>query len=197
MCCNFKFLLSWLITNKKKINNNKINKYFSSSIFSSSCLISNIFAKFFSTQQSIAKNEGIMETDKDPRKKMEVFNSVLSKLYEYLNNDTLDNKTKQNKIEKFGFNQFEEWNTKKENTSVLKIDLNMINPKLKEIIVKSKQELDLYLQGLKFTINDKMKDILQKNSNKGLLKNDVNFYILSKKGKLTEEEKIEKKKNTK
>lgn len=34
----------------------------------------------------------------------------------------------------------------------------------------------------------------KKNENKGLLKDDVNFHILSKKGRLSDEEKIEKKK---
>lgn len=76
----------------------------------------------------------------------------------------------------------------------MNIDLNMINPKLKEIIVKSLEELDFYIQGLKDNINEKMNDILVKNDFKGLLKDDINFHLLSKKGKLSEVEKIEKKK---
>jgi hypothetical protein len=75
----------------------------------------------------------------------------------------------------------------------LKIDLDILNPKLKEIILKSLDDLGFYLQALKDNINEKMNDGL-KNENKGLLKDDVNFQILNKKGKLSEVEKIEKKK---
>lgn len=38
----------------------------------------------------------------------------------------------------------------------------MINPKLKEIIVKSLDRMDFYLEGLKISLNEKMHDILKK-----------------------------------
>lgn len=76
----------------------------------------------------------------------------------------------------------------------MNIDLSRIKPELKEIIIKSLEELDFYLEALKNSLNEEMKNILKKNENKGLIKDDVNFNILSKKGKLSDEEKIEKKK---
>jgi hypothetical protein len=56
----------------------------------------------------LAKTVDVVYIDKDPRKKTDVFNSVLSKLNKYLNNDSLDNKKKQETIEEFSFNQFKD-----------------------------------------------------------------------------------------
>lgn len=68
------------------------------------------FAKFMSTDSSDlkGKKEDVLQVDKDPRKKTDVFNSVLKKVYDYLNDDSLNNWTKQLRIEQFSDNQFKD-----------------------------------------------------------------------------------------
>lgn len=54
------------------------------------------------------KKEDNLVTEKDPCNKIDVFNSVLKKMHQYLKNESLDNNTKQKNIEEFGLNQLKD-----------------------------------------------------------------------------------------
>lgn len=65
-----------------------------------------------------------------------VFNSVLSNLHNLLNRQDINNYLLQKEIEQYVFNQFSFYYKNKTNDMIIGINLDMLKPKLHEIIIE-------------------------------------------------------------
>jgi hypothetical protein len=127
--------------------------------------------------------------------KIDLFQSVLSDLYVLLNKEGEHNKHTdeeiQMEIEKFTFNQFYQWESNKPNNIVLRVNLDKLTPKFKDVILDSMKSFTVYLQNLHKSLkneglhikgsynernifNQKLTNILNIVDNK-----DIKHYIIS------------------
>lgn len=101
-------------------------------------------------------------SDKSSPTRIDMFNSVLSDLDILLNKPNDHNyKDIQIEIEKFVFNQFYQWSLNKPSNIVLKINLDKLTPKFRDVILDSMKSLTVYLQqlnkNLEYEVNKKKK----------------------------------------
>ena len=112
------------------------------------------YVKRYSTKsrknQSVHSTLIVRHTSTNSRQRE--YKSVLSGLQSFLQQDSsfINNDT-QIELEKFVFNQFKTWDMNKPDTKVININLDILTPKFKDIIIKAHENSKKYMSNLKKT----------------------------------------------